>query len=53
VTTNKKAIANRGWGPKALNYNVLLHPEIHDTKHGGVALTSTLESTVEPEELNL
>jgi hypothetical protein len=53
VTTNKKAIANRGWGPKALNYNVLLHPEIHGTKHGGVALTSSLESTVEPEELNL
>jgi hypothetical protein len=22
------AVLNRGWGPKALNYNVLLHPEI-------------------------
>ncbi len=51
--TNIKAIANRGWRPKALHYNVLLHPEIHGTKHGGVALSSTLVSTVELEELNL
>jgi hypothetical protein len=31
VETNKKAILHRGWGPKALNYNVLLHPEIAST----------------------
>ncbi len=28
VETNKKAVLHRGWGSKALNYNVLLHPEI-------------------------
>ncbi len=26
--TNKKAVLHRGWGPKVVNYNVLLHPEI-------------------------
>ncbi len=26
VHTNCKAVLQRGWGPKALNYNVLLHP---------------------------
>jgi hypothetical protein len=49
---NVKAISNRGCGPKALNYNVLLHPEIHGTKHGKFELTSGLESNIEPEELN-
>jgi hypothetical protein len=29
VATNKKAFAERGWGP--LNYNCLLHPEIAAT----------------------
>jgi hypothetical protein len=53
VKTNVKAIANRGWVLKALNYNVLLHPEIHGTKHGKLELTSSLESNIEPEELNL
>jgi hypothetical protein len=28
VESNKKAVLEQGWGPKALNYNVLLHPEI-------------------------
>jgi hypothetical protein len=28
VESNKKAILHRGWGPKELIYNVLLHPEI-------------------------
>jgi hypothetical protein len=28
VETNKKAVLHRGWGPKELNYNVLLYPEI-------------------------
>jgi hypothetical protein len=28
VESNKKAILHRGWGPKSLNYNVLLHPKI-------------------------
>jgi hypothetical protein len=28
VESSKKAILTRGWGPKALNDNVLLHPEV-------------------------
>jgi hypothetical protein len=28
VETNKKSVLHRGWGPKALNYNALFHPEI-------------------------
>jgi hypothetical protein len=31
VPTNKKAIAEQGWGP--LKYNCLLHPEIAATRH--------------------
>jgi hypothetical protein len=31
VQSNRKAIAERGWGP--LNYNCLLHPEILSTRH--------------------
>ncbi len=31
VVTNKKAIAERGWGP--FNNNCLLHPEIAATRH--------------------
>jgi hypothetical protein len=30
--TNRKAVLQRGWGPRALNYNVLLHPEILPSK---------------------
>ena len=32
LCTNKKAVAERGWGP--LNYNFLLNPEIQLTKFG-------------------
>ena len=55
VKTNIKAVAHRGWGPKALNYNVLLHPEILATKHGAKEkeLTTGLETNVAPEDLNL
>jgi hypothetical protein len=28
VESNKKTVLEQGWGSKALNYNVLLHPEI-------------------------
>ena len=57
VTPNKKAIAERGWGP--LNYNVLLHPEIQLTKT--VLETANAPSTQPgdnvtaalPEDLNL
>jgi hypothetical protein len=33
VETNQSAVLHRGWGPKVLNMNVLLHPEIVATKH--------------------
>jgi hypothetical protein len=26
--TNRKAVLYRGWGPRALNFYVLLHPKI-------------------------
>ena len=55
VRTNIKAVTSRGWGPKALNYNCLLHPEIQATKHGttGKPHTLALETTAAPEDLNL
>jgi len=55
VRTNIKAVTSRGWGPKALNYNCLLHPEIQATKHGttGKPHTLALKTTAAPEDLNL
>ncbi len=55
MKTNIKAVAHRGWGPKALNYNVLLHPEILATKQGAKkeGLTTGLQMNVAPEDLNL
>jgi len=54
VKTNIKATASRGWGPKALSYNALLHPEIIATKYGTKQeLTSDLKTNVAPVELNL
>ena len=47
IGSNKKAVAERGWGP--LNYNLLLHPEISGENRNAV----TLSSDVSPEELNL
>ena len=32
VLTNQKAILHCGWGPRALNFNVLLHPKILSSK---------------------
>jgi hypothetical protein len=32
VLTNRKAILHRGWGPRALNFNILLHPDIYSSK---------------------
>ena len=34
VRTNQKAILPRSWGPKALNFNAILHPEIISSKPG-------------------
>jgi hypothetical protein len=54
--TNRKAISTRGLGPRALNYNALLYPEIPTLKPGyhntGTEL-STLDSNTTLEELNL
>jgi len=55
VKTNIKAVASRGWGPKALNYKCLQHPEILSTKNGASqkGLTIDSRSCAAPEELNL
>jgi hypothetical protein len=52
---NKRAILNRGWGPKALNYNALTHPEILASKPGYYkeSALNTLKTEVDPEDLNL
>jgi len=44
--SNKKAVAERGWGP--LSYSILLHPEINSAKKEYM-----LTSDVKPDELNL
>jgi len=46
VDNNKKAVAERGWGP--LNYNLLLHPEINLKKEKGFQLNSSID----PGDLN-
>ncbi len=53
--TNKWAILNRGWEPKALNYNALTHPEILAFKPGynKESAVNTLKTEVDPEDLNL
>jgi hypothetical protein len=56
VNTNRKAVLERGWGPKALNYNVLCHPEIKSSKPQGDNAAEkmiTLVSDLPPSELNL
>jgi hypothetical protein len=55
VKSNIKAISNRGWGPRALNYNVLLHPEILTSKPSAKiqGLLSEMVSSAAPEDLNL
>jgi len=54
---NVNAITSRGWGPRLLAYNALLHPEIltsNGTSSGGIPEPLTgLQSSVNPEELNL
>jgi hypothetical protein len=51
--TNRKAISDRGWGPRALNYQVLLHPEILSSKPGQKQSLALPDSQVCPDELNL
>ena len=56
VETNQKAVLERGSGPKALNYNVLCHPEISSSKPEGDdngEEKKGLMSALPPSELNL
>jgi hypothetical protein len=57
VKQNRKAVLHRGWGPRALNKNVLLHPEIFASKPtsmGDATKTSKeLSSLLPPSELNI
>jgi hypothetical protein len=57
VNTNKKAVLHRGWGPRALNKNVLLLPEILATKPSSTEeetkTSNDLSSSLPPSELNL
>jgi hypothetical protein len=52
---NQTATGSRGWGPRALAYNALLHPEILTSKssNGAEGPISQLDSAVDPEQLNL
>ncbi len=53
VNNNQKAVASRGWGPRALAYNALLHPEILTSKYGATTTEGQKVSTdVDPEQLN-
>jgi hypothetical protein len=52
VVTNRKAVLTRGWGPKALNYNVLLHKEIIGTNKSETS-SQQLTATIDPRDLNL
>jgi hypothetical protein len=46
----------RGWGPKELNYNALLHPKVLTSKPGNTCdrpAANGMTSQVTPEEVNL
>ncbi len=49
----KKGISHRGWGPRVLNYQVLLHPEIISSKPGQKQSLALPDSQVDPDVLNL
>jgi hypothetical protein len=57
VEQNQKAVLHRGCGPRALDKNVLLHPEIFASKPtsmGDATKTSNeLSSLLPPSELNI
>ncbi len=53
IKSNRKAISYRGWGPRALNYQVLLHPKIISSKSGQKQSLALPDSQVDPQELNL
>ncbi len=57
VETNWKAVLHRGWGPKALNMNVLKNPEIMATMPDAcknlMGGSQGLDSKMPPTELNI
>jgi hypothetical protein len=57
VETNRNAVLHQGWGSKALNMNVLLHPEIVATKHltsdNSSSTFNNPSSLLSPSELNI
>ena len=57
VETNRKAVLHRGWGPKALNMNVLRNPEILGTKPNStkdlIGMSQGLTSKITPTDLNI
>ncbi len=53
VETNRKAVLTRGWGPKTVCYNNILHKEIIATKQScKVPSTSQLMTNITPSDLN-
>ncbi len=57
VETNRKAVLHRGWGPKALNMNVLRNPEILATMPNAtkdlMGRSQGLDSKITPTDLNI
>jgi hypothetical protein len=54
VNTNQNTVVNRGWGPKALNYYVLLHPKISSSNPcNQPASINTVVTDVPASDLNL
>ena len=60
VETNRKAAMHSGWGPKALNYNVLLHEEIvssnpnrEESNDGGQKKQKHHSTAIPASQLNL
>ena len=54
VNTNHNTVVNRGWGPKALNYYVLLHPKISSSSPcNQPASINTVVTDVPASDLNL
>jgi hypothetical protein len=55
VEKNRNAITQRGWGPRALNYNALCRPEVLASKPDNKKKTDVdlLDSKVAPDDLNL
>jgi len=57
VETNRKAVLHRGWGPKALNMNVLKHKEIMGTMPSAMTKSNSTSQggsrNILPSQLNI